>query len=546
MLFRALNLLACVMVSLILAAHARPLYTDGSNKTLALVLCGNLRDAVLALKEREILEHEIGAEWLESNCVSIDPCAQRSSNEDPMFALPLPAAAGVWLSANSSALRLPRARAAILDAEAGLRAENSRSLEFARVPEGLRVEACAPDFDVFRREGKLLCDENTIVVISAESDTRACPGTLPHTLLDCVKPLQFDAVVETLVWRPPGEKMHFGTATWNEACSAELPLPALVRQMCSLLSEYTLQLPVAAAIGSTSLVRYDFLPGYACYDELPEVQGEVQVLSARAAPNRILPCPPVANGTPQRSDLYTCTTACDPGFTLHDGTCVSVCAGPGILQVACPSGFFATAECQQGPVTLYNCSACSSKPGFGGRAAEPGVDDLFSCHYTPCPPGRQSTGLACEDCPVNTFANTSQTLVCASCDTVLTGTYQTATGKSSCDTCLWNVSVEAHTCVAGTSLVQDFDRLLQLFSLYATDHQADVHDYLPDVCSKGYACLPCEPGHYELDRACVPCPYASYQPNFGAQACHLCAAGQNTTSAASKHSSDCVCVEGFE
>jgi hypothetical protein len=199
MLFRALNLLACVMLSLILAAHARPLYTDGSNKTLALVLCGNLRDAVLALKEREILEHVIGAEWLESNCVSIDPCAQRSSNEDPVFALPLPAAAGVWLSANSSALQLPRARAAILDAEAGLRAENSRSLEFARVPEGLRVEACAPDFDLFRREGKLRCDENTIVVISAESDTRACPGTLPHTLLDCVKPLQFDAVVETLV-----------------------------------------------------------------------------------------------------------------------------------------------------------------------------------------------------------------------------------------------------------------------------------------------------------------------------------------------------------
>ena len=271
--FGALNILFFAMLSLILPAHARPLYTDGSNKTLALVLCGNLHDAVLALKQREVLEHAIGADWLEENCVSIDPCAQRSSNEDPIFGLPLPALAGVWISGNSSALRLPRAAAAILAAEAGLRAENSRSLEFARVPEGLRVETCAPDFDLFRREGRLRCNENTVVVINTESDTRACPGTLPHTLLDCVKPLQFDAGIETLVWRAPGEKMHFGTATWNDACSAEAPLPALVREMCTLLSEYTLQLPVAAAIGSTSLVRYDFLPGYACHDELPQQQG---------------------------------------------------------------------------------------------------------------------------------------------------------------------------------------------------------------------------------------------------------------------------------
>jgi hypothetical protein len=44
----------------------------------------------------------------------------------------------------------------------------------------------------------------------------------------------------------------------------------------------------------------------------------------------------------------------------------------------------------------------------------------------------------------------------------------------------------------------------------------------------------------------VPCPYGSYQPNFGAQECHLCASGQNTTSPASTSSSDCVCTPGFE
>jgi hypothetical protein len=543
MLFRALNLLLFVILSLILQANARPLYTDASNATRALVLCGNLHDAVLALKQREVLEHAIGADWLEENCVSIDPCTQRSSNEDPIFGLPLPALAGVWIFGNSSALRLPRAAAAILAAEAGLRAENSRSLEFARVPEGLRVEACAPDFDLFRREGRLRCNEDTIVVINTESDTRACPGTLPHTLLDCVKPLQFDAAIETLVWRLRGEKMHFGTATWDDACAPELALPALVRQMCSLLSEYTLQLPVAAAIGSTSLVRYDFLPGYACHDELPEVEGEVQVLSTKEAPNRILTCPDVAHGTPIRIDLYTCTIVCEEGYVLLGGACVSVCAG---LQVSCASGYFATEQCEQGSLTLYNCSLCASAPGFGARAAEQGSDDVFACHYTPCPPGTSSIGLSCNACPVDTFSNTSQALVCTSCDTVLTGTYQSATGQTSCDMCMWNTSAAADNCPPGTSLVNDFQRLLQLFSLYAADHEALVEDYVPDICSRGYACLPCEPGHHERERSCVQCPHGSYQPNFGAQECYLCARGQNTTSPASTRSSDCVCTPGFE
>ena len=550
MLWRTLVLLLCAMLCIMLGAQARPLYTDVSNKTLALVLCANLHDAVLALKQREVLEHAIGAQWLEENCVSIDPCTQRSSNEDPIFGMPLPVLAGVWLSGNSSALRLPRAVAAVLAAEAGVRAENGGSLEFARVPEGLRVEACAPDFDLWRREGRLACNENTIVVIAAGGDTRACPGTLAHTLLDCVRPLQFDAAIETLVWRPPAEKMHLGTLTWDDACGTELVLPGLVREMCTLLSEYTLRIPVAAATGSTSLVRYDFLPGYGCHEQLPEVPEfgvEVQVLSGQAAPNRILTCPAVANGTPQRSDLYTCTTVCDAGFALQEGACVSVCAG---LTVSCASGYYATEQCQQGSLSLYNCSLCASQPGFGMRAAVGGVDDLFACHYTPCHPGTSSTGLSCDACPVDTFSNTSQAQGCVSCDTVLTGTYQAATGQTSCATCLWNTSapaeVWAEVCPAGTSLVQDFERLRHLFGLYAADHDAEVQDYLPDICGRGYACLPCEPGHHERERSCVQCPHGSYQPNFGAEECHLCAEGQNTTSPASTRSSDCVCTPGFE
>jgi len=545
MLRRPFNILflVCVFLS---PAHARPMYTDLSNSTFPLVLCGSLHDAVLALKEREVLEHVIGADWLELNCVSIDPCTQKSSNEDSIFAMPLVALAGVLLSGNSSALRLPLSAAGILAAEHGHRAENIGSVEFARVPEGLRLQACAPDFDLFRRQGRLACNDDTIVVINANNNTRACPGTLPYSLLDCVKTVQFDASVETLVLRPATQKMHFGQATWEEACATELVLPDIVRAICSSLAQYTVSVPKPADFGSTSLLMYDFLEGYGCYRTSDLVE-QWQVLSRSAAPNRIVTCAQVANGTQQRSDPYTCATVCDPGFVLETtesgDSCVSVCHG---MLSSCPIGYFATNECQQGSSSFYNCSLCDAHPGFGAQLAVKGIDDVFACHYIACPPGTRSTGLACEACAVNTFSNTSLTLVCSDCNTVVTGRYQQLTGQTSCSTCMWNTEASAQECLEGTSFINEFQRLQYLFSLYTEDHNAQLQDYVAKICRMGFACLPCEPGHMEHDRACVKCPHGSYQHNFGAQECYKCASGQNTTSLGSTHSSHCVCDPGFE
>ena len=531
-----------------IVADARPLYTNKTNNTFALVLCGNLNQAISALKQKEIIDHIIGAVWLEQNCVSIDPCAETSSNIDFETGLPLKTSKGVWLSGNSSALQLPHAEGAILAAKEGLAAENSYSLEYARVPEGLLLEACAPDYDLLRREGTLACNENTIVVITTDSENLACPGTQPHTLLDCVKPLQFDATVQTLHWRPPSETMHLGTGTWNDVCSVQIGVPEqspLVKNMCTVLSQYTLKLPVAAAYGSTSLIKFDFLPNYACHRDAPD--NHRQILSTPAAPNKIVNCPTISNGQAQRSDSYTCTILCDAGYVLEENKCVSECQKSGFSQESCPTNYFATAQCQQGSITLYNCSLCASVPGFGIQVPVPGVDDVFACHYTPCAPGFHSNGLACEACSENYFSNTSQAIACTSCDTVNTGMYQVASAQTTCSSCLWNVSVEAKmSCPAGTSYVHDFQRLLQLFALYSSDHNDQPQDYLQDICRRGYACLPCEPGYYENERLCIACPFASYQTNFGAQECNMCAAGQNTTALASTRSSDCVCREGYE
>jgi hypothetical protein len=519
------------------------MYTDLSNSTFPLVLCVSLHDAILALKQREVLEHVIGADWLELNCVSIDPCTQKSTNEDPVSGLPLPAFASVLLSGNSSALRLPFSAAAILAANC---AENIGSVEFARVPEGLRLQACAPDFDLFRRQGQFACNDDTIVVINANNNTRACPGTLPYSLLDCVKTVQFDASEETLVLRPPTQKMHFGQATWEEACATELVLPDIVRVICSSLAQYTLSVPRPADFGSTSLLMHDFIEGYGCYKTSDLVE-PWQVLSRSAAPNRIVTCAQVANGTQQRSDPYTCATVCNPGFVLETtesgDRCVSVCHG---MLSSCPIGYFATNECQEGSSSFYNCSLCDAHPGFGVQLATPGTDDVFACHYVACTPGTRINGFACEACTSNTFSNTSLALVCSDCDTGVTGTYQQLTGQTASSTCMWNTESSALEYPEGTSFVNDFQRLQYLFALYSEDHDAQLQDYVAKICRMGFVCLPCEPGHMEHDRACVKCPHGFYQHNFGAQECFKCANGQNTTSLGSTRSSDCVCDPGFE
>ena len=52
---------------LTIVADARPLYTNETNKTFAIVLCGNLNHAISVLKQQEIMDHIIGADSLEQN-----------------------------------------------------------------------------------------------------------------------------------------------------------------------------------------------------------------------------------------------------------------------------------------------------------------------------------------------------------------------------------------------------------------------------------------------------------------------------------------------
>ncbi len=95
------------------------------------------------------------------------------------------------------------------------------------------------------------------------------------------------------------------------------------------------------------------------------------MLSRAAAPNRVVACPSVAHCAHARVDAYTCGVVCDSGFELQSGACVSQCAG---LNTTCEPGYVAEVVCVQGPQTLYNCSACPPRAGFGAAPFDSGVD----------------------------------------------------------------------------------------------------------------------------------------------------------------------------
>jgi hypothetical protein len=353
-----------------------------------------------------------------------------------------------------------------------------------------------------------------------------------------MKALQFDADSNQLMRRSALEKAHFGTLSRAEACAAAES--ALAGQLCRDLEEYSLVVPAAAEHGTTSLVRYEFLPGYGCLDT-GDLVGDDTVLSRRAAPNRVVSCPSVANGKALRRDSWTCGIDCQAGFRLEGGVCVSSCAG---LNETCAAGFYAAETCQEGARTLYRCEPCGALTGHGAAAWRAAQADV--CQYEVCAAGTHSVGLQCVACGANTYSNASGAAACFSCETLASGLYQRQTGKTACEACLWKE--EAAVCEPGAAAALSWSAVERAFETYnAHEHAVQLADFYTEYCTSGQACLPCAPGYISVDgRACVACEHAFYQPNIGSVACYPCEANQNTSSVASTRASECICDPGHE
>jgi len=141
-----------------------------------LALCADLANATAHVLALDANQHSV-ARLREARCVHIDPCTQ-------LTRAGVPAAAGAWLHVAALGLTSSGDGAHY----------NHHALEYARVPQGIILETCPPDFAHYRATGTWRCDADPATHVRIEG---ACPSLLPHTILDCLAPTQFDAGSES-------------------------------------------------------------------------------------------------------------------------------------------------------------------------------------------------------------------------------------------------------------------------------------------------------------------------------------------------------------
>lgn len=494
--------LLCVMISVACAAFA-----DAAHP---IVVCTGLNASLDHLMALEVANHDFPSALHEEHCVSIDPCTGLASTGHSV-------PQNSWTWANSSALHIARPPTPQHD--------NQFSLQFARVPEGVILRACQPNFDALRQD-QVICNDDAVVTVNGN-----CPSLSPFTLLDCVASVEKTAVPIELPFRSQNQIMHFGSRTYNDACVAHAPSPGSPADaLCKLVSSnYVVQLKRAAAVGLTQMVMWEFDEGWGCYDSPPVGF----TLTGSEAPNKITACPPVENGDFVGAN---CQFECHPGYHQEGDRCVYGCDGSTVT--ACPDGLFAHHQCDSGGITFYNCTACPVVPGEGfppWSSAAPA-----SCLTTPCAAGSREVDGFCEPCPANAVSPAPGSVACTPCDTAGAGVFHASTGGSSCEACF--AGAETGACQPGQQIMRDFNAIKAFFNRTESSQHEDMLAY----CTAGYACLPCPPGSYERDSACHACAFASYQPNWRMTACYACAAGHNTSRAGAVDAYECQCRPGFD
>ena len=111
---------ACALYHIIIRPSiSLPLYSNTHPKTYSFVVCTDLDNAVTALREASLNQHTVGADWLETNCITIDPCQHTNS-----FGESVPK--DTWLHGNTSKLTLTNSLVNVVAAESGTEAESCR------------------------------------------------------------------------------------------------------------------------------------------------------------------------------------------------------------------------------------------------------------------------------------------------------------------------------------------------------------------------------------------------------------------------------------
>jgi len=129
-------------------------YPSFSSSTYPLVICGSLNADYAALTSPGHFPNALP----ETNCVAIDVCSEVNNRGESV-------PKNTWLHRSLKSLEY--------DGEAALSSGvyNYFNIEYARIPSGIRVESCAPNFGHFVNTGEYQCDEETVTSVTSE-----CPA----------------------------------------------------------------------------------------------------------------------------------------------------------------------------------------------------------------------------------------------------------------------------------------------------------------------------------------------------------------------------------
>ena len=235
---------------------------------------------------------------VESLCVTINPCTELNTRGEAV-------AKDTWIHRSSSNLALDNEQSAMSASSAYM----YYSMEYARVPHGIVLEVCAPNFEKVRLEGVYECNPDTILSVDGK-----CPT--PH-----------------------------GYGSFEVAD-------------CQFALE-----PSSDLIGHIQMMRYSFLPGYGCFDS--SGLDSTQTLTSPTPPNSVVSCGAL-EGEGYAPGANLCGVACKADYTLDTTTnppsCNPKCGAVTSLQ--CLSHEKATAVCEDMNEPRYTCEACSVQTGY--------------------------------------------------------------------------------------------------------------------------------------------------------------------------------------
>lgn len=481
-------------------------YYETMDNSNPLVICDSLNadiQSLIATPEESLLFPNSLAE---SRCVAINTCSGLNHRGEAV-------AANTWLHRSLENLQFDDEYNEIRN---GTESEhqssyNHYSIDYARVPRGIRISACQPDFDHLRVHSEYICNPDTN---ATKSVSGSCPFNFPS--------------FSTPEWPPNTADFLLCLASLQHN-SQEAALPNNAVWGSAVY-------PIASVPGSTQMVYYEFEEGYGCYDASHLSPG--LYLSSTRTPNTVMTCPELSIGTYTNDHSSECVFSCPTDYFIDtvNQKCSHVCSN--VSSTACNQGSYASLVCSDASVPMYSCTPCPTEPGKYSTAWNPQTPT--QCFHEDCPTGTFSDNGVCEQCAINTFNNIPGQTSCAPCPY---GQHTEALGSTSCVEC-FSKDITGIQCQNGQSLSANLTFIEQYFQTSAIEHS--THLTLETFCAQGYACLPCPPGHYEESGQCVQCPIATYQPNFKQTVCFSCDASQTTLQEGSQTAEQCVCREGHE